>query len=187
MNWAGFVLAGGRSSRMGRNKALLPFRGRTLLDEVASSVRTAAGSVAIVGKPEIYQHMGFPVIPDLISESGPLGGIHAALSASEADWNLVVACDMPAVSAEILLQLMAASEESGADCLIPSGPSGRPEPLCAAYHRRSLPAIAIALDNEIRKVMDALKDLHVRIWPVTNAGWFQNLNTPQEWVSYRNA
>src|SRR6058998_1400393 len=95
---AGFVLVGGRSSRMGRDKACLPLQGRTLLEHVAAAVAAAAGSVTLVGSPERYQNLGFRVIADSLPGCGPLGGIHTALGASPADWNLIVACDMPGIS-----------------------------------------------------------------------------------------
>ncbi len=102
---AGFVLAGGRSSRMGRDKALLPLDGRTLIDRVAGLVQRAAGNVTLIA-PE-GRYMGYPVIPDLIANQGPLGGLYTALSATKASWNLLVACDMPGVTLEFLENLFA--------------------------------------------------------------------------------
>src|SRR5439155_2404727 len=130
---AGFVLVGGNSSRMGQDKARLPLHGKTLVEHVAAAVAEAAGSVTLVGAPERYQSLGFPIVPDDRPGAGPLAGIHAALGASRADWNLIVACDMPVLSAPFLKSLLAAAESSGADCLIPSGPSGLPGPLCAVH------------------------------------------------------
>src|SRR5712691_8368629 len=99
---AGFVLVGGKSSRMGRDKANLPFEGRTLVERVAAAVADAAGSVTLVGPPGRYESLGLPVIADLEPDLGPLGGIHAALSATSAAWNLIAACDLPAVSGPFL-------------------------------------------------------------------------------------
>src|SRR5512142_2916527 len=110
---AGFVLAGGRSSRMGQDKALLPWKGSTLIESVAREVFNAAGSVTLIGSPERYGSLGFPVISDKIQGCGPLGGLHAALSVTTAEWNILVACDMPAVTSELLKELLAAAEVSG--------------------------------------------------------------------------
>src|SRR5205807_1875209 len=115
---AGFVLVGGNSSRMGQDKACLPFQGKTLLEHVAAAVAEAAGSVTLVGAPERYQSLGFPIIADSRPGAGPLAGIHTALSISHADWNMIVACDMPGISAPFLKSLLAAAAASGADCLI---------------------------------------------------------------------
>ena len=106
MEATGFVLAGGGSSRMGRDKALLPYRGTTLLAYIASVVRQAAGTATIIGDPDRYSNVGFPVCPDQIPQCGPIGGIYTALSVTASDWNLVVACDMPMLSAPVLRRLI---------------------------------------------------------------------------------
>jgi molybdenum cofactor guanylyltransferase len=181
---AGFVLTGGKSSRMGQDKALLPFRGGTLAGHVAVRVEAAAGSVALIGDPKRYGQLGYPVWPDRSPGQGPLGGMETALWHSAADWNLIVACDMPAVSTAFLRELIGAAEHSGADALIPYGPSGRLEPLCAVYHTRCRVDFASALDCGVRKVADALTGLRVQTWPVADSVWFENLNTPEEWADY---
>jgi molybdenum cofactor guanylyltransferase len=158
----GFVLAGGRSSRMGRNKALLPFRGGVLIESVAGIVRQAAGEAILVGDPNLYAALGFTVVPDLYPGEGPLGGILTALRHSGASWNLMVACDMPDLTVDFLNDLFARAEGSGADALLPAGPSGRLEPLCAVYHSRSRPAL---LD-------------------VAEAARFHNVNTPEDWADH---
>ena len=139
---AGFVLAGGRSSRMGQDKALLPWKGSTLIESVAREVFDAVGNVTLIGSPERYGDLGFPVISDKIAGCGPLGGLHAALSATTAEWNLLVACDMPGVTRQLLEGLLEAAEASGADALVPQTPGGL-EPLCAVYNVRLLPACRI--------------------------------------------
>lgn len=181
---AGFVLVGGNSSRMGQDKARLPYQGKTLVEHVAGAVAEAAGSVMLVGAPERYQGLHFAVLADSRTGLGPLAGIHTALAASQSDWNLIVACDMPAVSGPFLETLLSAAEISAGDCLIPVGPSGRREPLCAVYHLRCLPAIRAALDRDVRKVTQALDGLRVITWNVSESRWFQNVNTPEEWTHY---
>jgi molybdopterin-guanine dinucleotide biosynthesis protein A len=99
---AGFVLAGGRSSRRGRDKALIPCGDHTLIGHIARVVERACGSVVLVGCPERYRALPYPAIEDALPEQGPLGGIQAALCASSAEWNLVVACDMPLITVELL-------------------------------------------------------------------------------------
>ena len=181
---AGFVLVGGNSSRMGQDKACLPYRGATLVEYVAAAVAEAAGSVTLVGAPERYPGLDLPRIADSRTGSGPLAGIHSALSASRAAWNLIVACDMPGVSGPFLSSLLDAAERSGCDCLIPAGPSGLPEPLCAVYHLSCLGPIGEALDRNVRKIVDGLAAVRSGIWNVGESHWFRNANTPEEWTQY---
>lgn len=176
---AGFVLAGGRSSRMGRDKALMPWKGSTLIESVAREVLNAAGNVTLIGSPERYGNLGFPVICDKIEGCGPLGGLHAALSVTTAEWNVLVACDMPAVTRELLEELLGAAEASGADALVPQTPGGL-EPLCAVYHVRLLSAVESAIHSKLLKMHDFVSKIDARRWPVPDSGLFRNLNTPQQ-------
>jgi molybdopterin-guanine dinucleotide biosynthesis protein A len=169
---------------MGRDKALLPFQGRTLVEHVATQVEAAAGSVALVGEPSRYGHLGYPVVRDVLPGAGPLGGIYAALGASAAAWNLVVACDMPAIRAPLLEELLGAAETSGTDGLIPMGPEGLPEPLCAVYHADCLPRIKAALAGGVRKVMEGLAGAAILIYKPSDLTAFENCNTPAQWAAY---
>ncbi len=80
---------------MGRDKAYLPVSGGILVTRVAGAVEAAAGNVALVGDPERYADLGYPVVADRYPGQGPLGGILTALGEKAAEWNLIVACDMP--------------------------------------------------------------------------------------------
>jgi molybdopterin-guanine dinucleotide biosynthesis protein A len=172
---------------MGTDKALLPFQGGVLAGHAAATVAAAAGSVTLIGDPQKYGNLGYPVVPDRRPGAGPLGGIETALSHTAADWNLVVACDMPGISAEFLRSLLDAAERLGADALIPAGASGRLEPLSAVYHCRCLSTLRRAIDQDVRKVTDALAGLRVARFAVDDPAYFENLNTPEEWACYHDA
>ena len=176
----GFVLAGGRSSRMGRDKALLPLDGSTLLEQIAARVRAAAGSVTLIGPPERYSGLGLPVAADLIEDCGPIGGVYTALRISPAPWNLIVACDMPAVTTAFLAALLEAARDADAECFVPETGSGL-HPLCAVYHRRALVALQNAIDHKSFKMHDLLRSLRTVAWPVADAWLLENVNTPVEW------
>lgn len=169
---------------MGKDKALLRFRGGVMAGHVAAAVAAAAGSATLIGDPQKYGHLGYPVLPDRTPGKGPVGGIETALASTAADWNLVLACDLPAVSPDFLRALLDAAERSGADALLPAGPSGRLEPLCAVYHRRCRQPLRRALDAGVLKVTDALAGLRLAPWTVTDSECFQNVNTPAEWAAY---
>jgi molybdenum cofactor guanylyltransferase len=177
VNRAGYVLAGGRSSRMGRDKAKLPFHGASLAEIVAREVALAAGKVTYVGRPDLGG------IPDLYPGEGPLGGILTALRHTDADWNLIVACDMPEVTAAFLRHLVLQTRESSADIVLPYC-GDRPEPLCAVYHRRTLGALEAAFASGIRKVTAAFGGLGVHRLDCTEVSVFQNVNTPEDWSVY---
>src|SRR5271154_4476456 len=133
----GFVLAGGKSSRMGANtdKAFLDFRGQTLLERALGMVSTVCGKVAIVGDPAKFaKYAGVGVVADIFPGCGPLGGIHAALVHSSDELNLMLAVDMPFVSPKLLAFLFAVAEENESVVTVPRAGRGL-QPLCAVYRR----------------------------------------------------
>lgn len=172
MTQSGFVLAGGESSRMGRDKALLPYQGTSLVEHIASAVREAAGNVKIIAN-------------DKIPGCGPLGGLFTALSMTETDWNLVVACDMPGISPGPLRILLNRAEISDRDCVAAKSSDGTLEPLCAVYHRRCLPIVARAIRDKRLKMLDLLAELSVEHQPIDRAV-LANANTPAEWAEFEN-
>ena len=168
---------------MGQDKALLPWKGSTLIQSVACEVFNAAGNVTLIGSPERYGKLGFPmcfpVISDKLAGCGPLGGLYTALSATTAEWNVLVACDMPAVTCRLLEELLKAAEASGADALVPQTPGGL-EPLCAVYNVRLLPAVESAIHSKLLKMHDFVSTIQACLWPAPDATVFRNINTPQE-------
>jgi molybdopterin-guanine dinucleotide biosynthesis protein A len=181
---AGFVLAGGRSSRMGRDKALLPYRGSVLLDWIARTVEAAAGSAVIVGDPERYRFLGRPVIADLRSGCGPLAGIEAALSHTPVEHNLIVACDLPGLTVPLLTTLLSEARRSDCDCLLPGSGDRSHDALCAVWRRGSLPTVQQALDSGVRMVAEVLECLRVVRWRAPGGYWKANLNTPDDWRAH---
>jgi molybdopterin-guanine dinucleotide biosynthesis protein A len=163
---------------MGRDKARLPFRGSDLVSAVAGAVARAAGNVTLIG------HRELTAIPDRYPGEGPLGGILTALHHTSSDWNLIVACDMPEISAGFLSELLALAVGSHADVLLPRGPDGLDQPLCAVYHRGALPALEQHFQLGIRKVTEALEGLSVKRLAVAELSVFQNVNTPEDWAAY---
>ena len=177
---SGFVLVGGASRRMGRDKALLPLAGATMVEQIAAKVRAAAGNVTLIGSPEKYGHLGLPVVPDEIENCGPLGGLYTALRLSESEWNLIVACDMPHITEAFLKQLIESAEASGADCMVPEI-DGKVDPLCAVYHGSLVRAAETAIHRKLLKMQDFVSTLRTSYWRVTDPRPLQNVNTPAEW------
>ena len=145
------MLAGGRSSRMGQDKALLPWKGSTLIQSVASEVFKAARNVTLIGSPQRYEKLGFPVIFDKIEGCG----------------------------LQFIEQLLEAAERSGCDTLVPETPGGL-EPLCAVYHAGLLPAVESAIHSKLLKMHDFISVILASQWAAPDPTVFRNLNTPQE-------
>jgi molybdopterin-guanine dinucleotide biosynthesis protein A len=187
MTLAGFVLAGGASARMGRDKALLLHRGKPLVVHIADQVRAAVGNVAIIGPPERYAFPAVPVIPDREPGLGPLGGLRTAFENTGAPLLLVVACDMPALTADALSSLILEAIRSGNPITAAAGPHGEPEPLCAVYHRREVePLVCEMLAAGERKAKKLLARVPLTLWIPEEPGWLANLNTREEWQNFQD-
>ncbi len=180
MSAAGFVLVGGRSTRMGCDKALLRIGNQTFLERTAETVAAATGKVTLIGPPERYPDIKYPIIPDCLESRGPLCGLLTALDNTDADWNLVLACDLPAIHIEFLKNLLHAAESSDAEVVVPQT-SGRIEPLCAAYHRSIRDKVAAALTRNDLRMQDFVSTLRTKIVPVDDAAVLKNVNTPEDY------
>jgi molybdopterin-guanine dinucleotide biosynthesis protein A len=183
MQSSGFVLAGGASKRMGQHKALLPYRGTTLVEHVANIVKEALGSVALIGDPDLLGHLGLPVFPDELPSFGPASGIYTALRATQTDWSLVVGCDMPSVTVDLLRALLLRAETAVRNCVAATGPYGQPEPLCALYHRRCLPALTRAIRDKQLRMRDFVKEIGA-VWVSVDKLALATVNTPAEWAEF---
>lgn len=187
---AGFILAGGESSRMGMDKGLLDIDGVPLIVRTArllDGVDRMVNAATVVGQPETYQRIGLRAIADDWPGCGPLGGIATALRTSDTEWNLIVACDLPYLTREWLQFLALRARESMADAVVPMSERGA-EPLCAMYHSRCEPAIRGALEQGTRKVTEGLVRLRVEYLEPTewkcfdsDALLFKNMNTPADY------
>ena len=140
-------------------------------------------SVALIGDPARLGHLGLAVFPDELPDSGPASGIYTALRITETDWNLVVACDMPAVTADSLRELLRRAETAERNCVAAIGPYGQPEPLCAVYHRRCLPALGRAIRDKRLRMRDLIKEIGA-IWIRVDVSTLANVNTPAEWAEF---
>jgi molybdopterin-guanine dinucleotide biosynthesis protein A len=180
-----FILAGGKSSRMGSDKAFVRLGEETLLSRALRIVGTVASRVRIVGDAPKFAPFG-QVVQDVYRDRGPLGGIHAALSSSATQWNLMMAVDLPFVGAELLEYLLLQSRESDAIVTVPQVGGGL-QPLCAVYQRAFAETAEHAL-REGKNKIDALFAMVVTrvieekemVRAGFSAEMFRNLNTPEE-------
>lgn len=185
----GVVLAGGRSTRMGRDKAALLLGGEPLVRRVVERLRRALAEVIVAGPPEVGALVpGVRVVPDLQAGQGPLAGIGAAMRAIQTPWAFVVACDMPFVEPALVRAMLAlALTPPQVDALVPRSVRGT-EQLHALYARTCLPALESQLaagDLALHHMLDILR---VREMPWSEAARYDpaglsafNMNTPEEW------
>ncbi len=182
------ILAGGQSRRMGSDKALLRLApdGPRLLEMVLAAVKPLASSIVIsTNRPDVFSWTGLPLVADNYPGSGPLAGLEAGLGASPADFNLLVACDMPWLAPSLLaylLQLAPAYE-----AIVPLSPEGRAEPLCAVYSKECLPVIRQHLAEGSLKMTGWLNKINTLFVPAAQFAKydpdfrsFRNLNRPED-------
>ena len=181
-----FILAGGRSSRMGTDKALLAFGGKSLLERALHTAAAVADAVFIVGPREPYGRYG-DVVEDVFPDCGPLGGIHAALCRTQTELNLMLSVDTPLMSSDFLAWLVEQARASSELIVVPEALGG-PQPLAAVY-RRSLQAMAEqALKNgdyKIGHLFPLAPTRYISEVEVRAAGFspmiFRNANTSEEY------
>ena len=181
-SYSGVVLAGGRSSRFGRDKALHVYRGKPLLRWALDSL-TGAGERMVIADRD-YPNLEVSVHPDLISGGSSLGGLHAALSYARHDWVALAACDMPFLTPAYWEQLWA--RRGAAPLVVATNQEGGFEPLAALYHRALLPLVTQKLaQGDLRmSVLASQAGASFVSWrdlaPHVDARLFLNVNTPDQ-------
>ena len=161
LNITGVILAGGKSSRFGSNKALALLQGKPLVQHVTDTVASIFNDCLLVtNTPEVYDFLNIPMIRDRYQDMGPLAGIHAALRHTGKSWIFVVGCDMPAVTPD-LISFLCSLVHDDFDAVIPWLNTGA-EPLCGLYHTSALEQIELNLKGGESKVKEILEKLAVR-------------------------
>jgi molybdopterin-guanine dinucleotide biosynthesis protein A len=188
----GVILAGGQNRRMnGRCKALLPFKGKTILErQISEMERVCEEIILVTNQPEqfkSYLSSKLQVIGDRIPGKGPLSGMHAAFHLATGEECWVVSCDLPFASGKVAQFLSDLRRESDADAVVPVV-DGRIHPLHAVYHRRSLAILSDCLLRGEYRVQHFLRQIDtlevkereflVRGFPST---FVLNVNTPEEY------
>ena len=180
-----FILAGGRSRRMGTDKAFLSYHNEPLIRCSIRICQSVTTDVRIIGEPARYACFGLPVTPDNGESLGPLSGIHAALQHSPTHYNSIIACDMPLMSPEFLRLMLL--RLPGPDAVVMRFDDGAVEPLCGIYSSTCLPVADQNLANGRLKITDLLsqvaveyiteEELHAR---GMSRKIFTNVNTPDD-------
>lgn len=183
----GFILVGGASSRMGRDKARLSIEGEEFVTRIHSVLSNITASVSTVGsryKDNIWQ---LPDVPDKFEKWGALGGVHAALSSCKTEWALVVACDLPFVTEELFKRLIDFREDN--DAVVPVQTDGKLQPLCALYCvatcLKTAEEMILSGERRPRILFEKVKTRFIEPenWQDLSDSnlFFSNINTPQEY------
>jgi molybdenum cofactor guanylyltransferase len=197
MTVGGYVLAGGASSRFGRDKALSEVGGVAMLQRMLRLVReSGTGEVRVVGAAQKYSRFGAVCLEDQWPGEGPLGGIitaleNARMDSNTSDWNLIVSCDMPFLSGEWLAFLRKRSAESSAQVVVARSAYGM-EPLCACWRTDAAAVLRGGFERGIRRVSEGIALLGAEVldegeWKrFDSAGrLFWNMNTPADYEEAR--
>lgn len=179
------IMAGGKSSRMGTDKSFVLFQGRPMIEVVREQVQgLGSKTILITNKPDAYAHLGLPMFSDVYPDHGPLGGIYTAIYHAAHPHTLIVACDMPWLSRD-LLQYMITLRET-ADVIVPRWQKF-PEPMHAIYSKQCLPPIKAKLKAKQLKITSFYGQVDVRFVEREeikqfdeNGRSFANVNTPTD-------
>jgi len=191
-----YVLAGGGSTRFGRDKALVEFANKPMLARALELLRSFEQDVKIVAAPGKYADFGAEIVEDRWPGEGPLGGIVTALlntrrNAPHCDWNLIVSCDMPFLTREWLVYLADRAAKSEAQVVLAHSASG-PEPLCACWRTDTVETLQAAFERGVRKVTQGISLLRSEV--LDAADWkrfdsagrlFWNMNTAEDYEEAR--
>jgi len=187
------ILAGGRSRRMGTDKALLLLDGTPLIGHVIARLRPLIAEIVIVGDSAgAFGRFGIPVIPDPRPDEGPLAGIRTALMHTDAPLVFCCACDMPFLETALVGRLLELAEQ-GVAAVVP-WMRGEPEPLCAVYAKEALPLIEDVLASGRRSIRDVLDKMPIRFVEEDDLrhydpelSSFVNINTPDDLARVRRS
>ena len=187
-NTNGYILAGGKSSRMGTDKGLLLIEGKAMIEYVIEQMQPVFNNLVIVSNNPEYEKFGLEVIPDLIKDIGPAGGIYTALDHSEAKLNFMVSCDMPFVTQEAIAFIVKNVDENQ---IVLLENQGKLEPLFGVYSKECEDKWLQLIQQNTIKLQEMVSYFKLKIIPIENneifaASFFKNINTKEDFNNALN-
>lgn len=187
-NITAIILAGGKSSRMGEEKGLVSFNGKKLVSYVIEAAQHITGNIIIITANPAYEEFGCPCVADELAEKGPLGGIYTGLTHSPTQKNLLLGCDMPFLSENLLRAL---TDSCGDEDVLLTEHHNLAEPLCSVYDKNCEVHIRRLLEQNQLKITDALAGLKTRVISFDKEDWlrgneFANINSIEELNKYKS-
>lgn len=151
----GVVLSGGKSTRMGTDKAMVLYKGKPLLKNAIDIIEPVCDEILVSSSNKEHHKMGYTMVADKYKDIGPIGGIYSALSCSEYQKCIITSCDMPLLPLPLFIHLL--EQNGGGQVIIPRWGDGKVEPLAGIYTSSILPIIEKQIDNKDYKLMNLLK------------------------------
>jgi len=182
LNITAFILAGGKSSRMGTDKGLVELNSIPMIQYVLQTVNSVFHKVIIISNNPAYKHFGVEVIADEIKDIGPLGGIITGMKNSETDWNFFIACDLPYMSKEIIELILLNANDC--DAVIPVH-QNKPEPLCALYNIKEIIIFENSVNEKDFKIQNVYNKLNHKLVEIPDSFFysgnpFRNINSMKD-------
>jgi molybdopterin-guanine dinucleotide biosynthesis protein A len=180
---SGFILAGGKSSRMGVDKGLLLLDGKTMVQHIIEAMEPHVDFITISTANQAYAEFGYPLLPDDVPDKGPLGGIATALSVSKTERNLIVSCDTPLLSTEAIGWFLAHCK----DAEINIATVGEQwHPLLGLYRKTSLPRFAEFITRNQLGLQNAIRQMVYHLVPMDNYHEaLENINTKDDFENLK--
>ena len=180
----GYIIAGGKSSRMGSDKGLLFLNNKPIILHVIENIMHSVNEIVIVSNNKEYQKFGLPVIPDLLKDSGPAIGIHSAMSHSRSNRNFIVSCDMPFINQHAVNFII---ESSLSTQITLPGRMNKIEPLFGVYSTDCLPKWNDLIQQGNVKLQDMILNFTLNIIQIDklmefNKNTFFNINSPSDLI-----
>ncbi len=182
------IMAGGKSSRMGTDKALLEINGKKFIEQLVEEFDGFEEKLIARGNNSRIDNASWKLVKDIYQERGPIGGLHAALTECESDALFCISCDMPLMK-RTLAAYLCSSLTKEYDAVIAKTEDGRIHPMCAVYRKK----IATILEEQIlsgnNRIMSAFERLQVKYVSIDlekDAQQLLNVNTPQDYSELKN-
>lgn len=174
------ILCGGKSSRMQSEKGLVLYQNKPFIEHIIEAVLPISSNIQLITNTNDYDYLSYRKIKDIVFDKGPLGGIYTALVHSETEMNLILSCDIPLISNEILRELI---EKHGTNFDVSVfEDTNRMHPLIGIYSKRILPVLKKAIDVTDLKMMRFISNVKHQLIPITDAKrhLFKNINSVAE-------
>lgn len=178
------ILAGGKSSRMGSDKAFLEWNGKNFIKRLTDELDFFEEKMIAHGNRREIKKTTWSVIEDIYPDRGPIGGLHAALTACNSDALFCVTCDVPLVQCSLVTFLQNQLDET-CDAVVPMAEDGRHHPLCAIYRKTTASAFKKQIEEGNNRIMNALEHMRVkfvRVEDVELACQLFNVNTQEDYL-----